>query len=365
MAACGGAPSSTASHSPTASPAQASAASPSSSAGSTGVATPLHCTKVVPSGDNLVIGTVVGDPTVVVRDIQDPANARSICTLDATALSPQFMSSQAMAYETADNQIIKVQFATVPPTIVAQYHSGTGSGQYAVSPNGQSITYLDGNAWHLTGPSGDKTLTTLPAVPARGVNPDEDDSYLSFSLDGNYIALVSTFHTGGTGETAPDQIRRANDGALVYSASGMTMGVWSSVPSALFFRDSNGVMKRWDPNGVSNMLTLRWIRPRSSPDGRWIAYTYRTSDGLGAVGFYSLQGNRVSNTTPPGRSGVVFLNNDLVWYLGEQACSTCLGGAPKATGVAYIYSIAGASEISSRLTTVLDVWPRSTPPGVG
>jgi hypothetical protein len=322
----------------------------------------VHCSVPVPAGDNLVIGTVVGDPTVVVRDIQDPANAHNLCTFDAAALAPQFVSAGSVAYETAGNQIIKADLASGATTVLASYGSGFGTGQYSISPDGRSVTYLDGNAWHLAGPSGNRVLTTLPAVPNRGTNPDEDDSMLSYSPDGQYIALFQTFHTGGSGETAADQVRRASDGSLAYSTSGMTMAVWASVPSRLFFRDSSGNVHRWDPStGLSSMTAMHWIRPRSSPDGRWIAYTFRDSSETGGIGFYSVQGNSVANTSPPGRSGAKFLSNDLVWYIGERACSTCFGGQPTPTGVAYIYDIAGTSEVSARLSAVQDNWPHYTP----
>ncbi|MGA8922791.1 MAG: hypothetical protein WB682_06570, partial [Candidatus Dormiibacterota bacterium] len=324
----------------------------------------VHCSAPVPAGDNLVIGSVAGDPTVVVRDIQDPANAKNVCSFDPTAQAPQFVSATTVAYETPDNQIVKADLATGATTVMATYSAGFGSGQYAISPDGSSVTYMDGNAWHLARPSGNRVLSTLPAVPGRGTNADEDDSFLSYSPDGQYIAFFQTFHAGGSGETAADQVRRAGDGTLAYSTSGMTMAVWASVPSRLFFRDASGNMHRWDPSsGLSSMMALHWIRPRSSPDGRWIAYTFRGTSGVGGVGFYSVQSNTVSNTSPPGRSGVRFLNNDLVWYIGERACSTCLGGAPTPTGVAYIYDIAGASEITARLAGLQDAWPHYTPPG--
>ena len=340
-------------------------ASPGSSP-APGPATLVHCSASVPAGDNLVIGTVAGDPTVVVRDIQDPANARSLCTFDSSVLSPLFVSASAVAYETADNQIIQAQFAGGPTTLLATYGAGViGSGQYAISPDGRSVTYLDGNTWRLAGPTGNKVLSTLPAVPGRGVNPDEDDSFLSFSPDGLYVALFQTFHVGGSGETAPDQVRRASDGTLAFSTSAMTMAVWASVPSRLFFRDGTGNLHRWDPStGRSSMTSLHWIRPRASPDGRWIAYTFRTASGTGTIGFYSVQANSVSNTSPAGRSGVRFLSNDLVWYKGERACSTCFGGQPAATGVTYIYSIAGASEITARLSDVNDAWPHTSAPAL-
>jgi hypothetical protein len=325
----------------------------------------VHCATTVPAGDNLVIGTVVGDPTVVVRDIQDPAHARNLCTIDGAASSPQFVSGTAVAYETSANEIVKADLVSGSATVLATYATGFDSGQYAFSPDGKLMTYLDTNAWHLVGPSGNRVLSTLPAAPGRGVNPTSDDSFLRFSPDGLYIAYFQTFHVGGTGETAPDQIRRASDGVLVYSTSGATMAVWASVPSRLFFRDAANSVKRWDASsGVSPMTTLAWIRPSASPDGRWIAYTFGATGGVDGVGFYSVQANGVSNTTPPGRSGVRFLSNDLVWYIGEKACTTCFGGQPAPTGVTYIYSISGSSEITSRLATVNDAWPRLTAPAL-
>ena len=368
LSACGGSPSA-AKRSPAVSGQVISTPSPSSSPTSTPSATQggtslVHCGSAVPAGDNLVIGAVSGDPTVVVRDIQDPANAKNVCSFDPAATSPQFVSATQVAYETASNELIKADLTTGATSLIATFGGGLGSGQYSVSPDGQSFTYLDGNAWHLVTTAGNKVLTTLPAAPGRGVNPDEDDLFLSYSPDGLYIALVQTFHTGGTGATAPDQVRKASDGSLVYSTSGMTMGVWASLPSRLFMRDAGGTVHRWDPTGLSTMLALPWIGPRSSPDGRWIAYTFRTSSGLGGIGFYSVQSNSVSNTTPPGRSGVSFLTNDLVWYIGERACSTCLGGQPTPTGVTYIYDIAGTSEVASRLSNVYDAWPHVTQPGL-
>ena len=374
VAACGSSSTPSGTHSsPSASAATASStATPSGTAspgpsGAPGPASLVHCATTVPAGDNLVIGTVVGDPTVVVRDIQDPANAKNLCTFDPNVISPEFVSASAVAYVTSESQIIEAPLAGGATTIRATFSGGPmNSGQYAISPDGRLMTYLDGNAWHLAGPSGNRVLTTLPAVPGRGINPDEDDSFLSFSPDGLYFALFQTFHIGGSGETAPDQIRRASDGSLVYSTSGMTMAVWASVPSRLFFRDTSGNVHRWDPStSLSSMTSLHWIRPRSSPDGRWIAYTFRTPSGLGGIGFYSVQANSVSNTTLPGRSGVKFLTNDLVWYAGEKACtSNCGPQTTIPTGVTYIYSIAGASEITSRLSSTYDAWPKVTAPAL-
>jgi len=351
----------------TASPSSAasSAPSPSASAAPAAGGSLVHCTAAVPPADNMLIATLTGSPTVVVRDIQDISHPRTLCTFDAAALNPRFVSGSQVAYVTTSGQITKADLAGGGTTVMATPGSAFGPGQFSVSPDGRSVTYLAG-AWHLVNPSGDHVLTTLPPVPGRGIDPNEDDTFLSFSPDGLYIALVQTFATGGTGATAPDQVRRASDGSLAFSTSGMTMGVWASVPSRLFFRDSSGSMQRWDPSsGVSTMLALHWIRPRSSPDGRWIAYTFRTgTSSIGGVGFYSVQGNSVANTSPPGRSTVRFLNNILVWYIGEAACDTCFGGLPAPTGATYIYDIGGAAETPSRITNLYDAWPHSTAPSL-
>jgi len=325
----------------------------------------VHCSSSVPAGDNLIIGTVTGDPTVVVRDIQDPAHARNLCRFDNTAFNPRFVSASSVAYVTAVGQIVEATLASGENKVVAVPGGGFGPGTYSISPDGRSATYLSGDGWHLANASGDHVLTTLPPAPGRGVDPNGDDQMLSFSPDGKYIALFQTIRTGGTGPTAPDQIRRASDGGLVYATTGMTMAVWASMPSRLFFRDATGSMQRWDATaGVTPMRTLRWIRPKASPDGRWIAYTITTSSGLGAVGLYGVQSNSVAHNSTAGRSGPAFLTNDLVWYIGEKACVTCFGGYPTPTGTTYIYDIAGTSEVVSRLTSVLDAWPHTTAPAL-
>src|SRR5207247_7551996 len=115
LAACGGSPAPSAHTTPSTSPTEgataAASTSPSAGATPTTMASAVHCAAAVPAGDNLVIGTVVGDPTVVVRDIQDPAHARTVCTFDTTALSPQFVSAATVAYETSANQIVKADLS--------------------------------------------------------------------------------------------------------------------------------------------------------------------------------------------------------------------------------------------------------------
>src|SRR5260370_9057242 len=123
--------------------------------------------------------------------------------------------------------------------------------------------------------------------------------------------------------------------------------------------------KGWGGGWGRGRWAMSWLkgsRGRSSPDGRWIACPFPTTSGGDGVGFYSVQANAQQNTTPPGRSGVVFLTNDLVWYSGEKPCSSCFGGLPTASGVTYIDTISAASEITSRLAGVNHPCPPVTAP---
>lgn len=323
----------------------------------------LTCASPLPSGDNLVIGSVSGDPTIVVRDIQDPANARNVCSFGPGALAPRFAGPGSVAYQTSDGEILRVTAGSPSSTVLATV-STPGSGQYAFSPDGAAMTYLDGPQWRIVDASGgNRLLATLPAASTRPTVADQDSVFIGFSPDGLYVALFQTFRVGGSGATAPDQVRLVRDGSLVYSTSGMTMATWASSPSRLYFRDSSGAMRRWDAStGVSPMLSLKWIGPQPSPDGRWIAYTLRGPTGLGEIGLYSVQANTAKSVSPPGRAGVHFISNDLVYYFGETLCAGCT--APASANIAYIYDIAGAQEVISRLASVDDSWPHTTPAGI-
>jgi hypothetical protein len=197
------------------------------------------------------------------------------------------------------------------------------------------------------------------------VSQQDDDFMLAFSPDGLYLALVQTFATGGSGDSAPVQVRRATDGALVYSATAGTMGVWASLPSRLFLRDRAGVLSRWDPgSGVSVMQgSLRWTRPHASPDGRWVAYTTFDAANHPHVALYSVQGNSLGPAPIGLRSGAQFLTNSLVWYQEEAACDCGLTQS-QLTGRTFIYDIAASGESLSRIGGLFDAWPRVTaPPG--
>jgi hypothetical protein len=337
------------------------------------------CTGAIDVTHNLVLGTLQGSTQIVLRDITNTAAAQTICNFTGQ-IGPRFATASIVGYTEgtesvgSPGDIKRLDLAAATASTVASWsNSGFGSGSFDWSPDGTKLTYIGtgspGPTWHLLAGGTDRVLTTLPPVPGRGTSPQSDDDFmLAFSPDGLYLALVQTFATDGSGETAPFQVRRVSDGALVYSAASGTMAVWASVPSRLFFRSASGVMSRWDPSGgVATMQgSLKWSRPHASPDGRWIAYTIYDSATQPHVGLYSVQGNSLGPQPAGLRSGALFLNNDLLWYQEEAVAECGLGGCSQLTGRTFIYDIAGGTEPTSRLSGVIDAWPRYTsPPSLG
>jgi hypothetical protein len=310
---------------------------------------------------------------VVLRDITDLASPRTICTF-AGPVSPRFATATVVGFAeggatpSSPGDIVRLDLASATQWTVASWPAGGGPGFFDWSPDGQSLTFIapagSGLAWHLLGADGsDRVLATLGTVPGRGVSQQDDDFMVAFSPDGLYLALVETF-TSGDGDTAPVQVRRVSDGGLLYAAASGTMGAWASAPSRLYFRSREGALSRWDPAaGVSQMLpSLRWARPRASPDGRWLAYTIYDSNGYPHVGLYGVQSNTYQQINGQLRSGAQFVNDKLVWYQGEGLC----GGGPcglrstQPTGATYLYDIAEATENVSRIKSLYDAWPRWT-----
>lgn len=371
-------PTSAATPTPTATPAPTAA--PTATPGGSASAGTAACTPPGDPSHNLVLGTLQGSSATVLRDITNTAAAVTLPCTFSGSFAPRFVTAGVLSWtEQGQNlgspgKIVRDDLsAGGTGTAVASWTAGGfGSGLFDWSPDGTKLTYIGasspGPTWHLLAGGTDRVLATLPPVPGRGVSPQNDDFTLAFSPDGLYLALETTFATGGSGETAPLQVRRVSDGTLVYSATSGTFAVWASVPSRLFYRDSTGGITRWDPSsGAAQMMpSLAWTRPHASPDGRWIAYTTYDSGSLPHVGLYSVQANSLGPQPAGLRSGALFLNNALLWYQEEASTGCGLGGCSTPTGNAFIYDIAGSTEAASRITSVYDVWPRVTaPPGLG
>jgi hypothetical protein len=215
--------------------------------------------------------------------------------------------------------------------------------------------------WHLVTTTGNRTLATLPPFGGRG-GSIQDDQYIGFSADGRYLAIETTIAVGGTGETAPLQVRKL-DGTLVYSRDHGSMAVWAG--NVLFFRDVSQFY-RWTPDGGLTQLTLSpagsfgdWFHPRLSPDGSRIAFYWLDSTWTAHVAVLDLARGVATAEGPPARWIPVFANQNNIWYMGETPCNYCLGPI-NSTGKTYLFDIAGQTEASSNITQLFDSWPRFT-----
>ncbi|HYS02030.1 MAG TPA: hypothetical protein VET82_06750, partial [Candidatus Eisenbacteria bacterium] len=244
-------------------------------------------------------------------------------------------------------------------------NGGFGAGTFAWSPDG-SLAYIRATAgtdafsgagsWelHIRQRGQDRVLTTLPGVPGRGVSADDDDTFLAFSADGQYIALETTF-------TGPSQVRAAADGSLVKALpQGITMAVWAG--TGLFYRDQGGVY-RWDPTGTTSLVLpgVKWIRPRASSDGKWIAYSVRDSTGLPHVNVFSVSAGTTFSISSGGRVDAVFLTPTILWDREERLCTAsdaCFMSPTLPTGMTFIYDLATRLESRSVIAAVGAVWPR-------
>ena len=145
----------------------------------------------------------------------------------------------------------------------------------AWSPHRDLLAYLtsdtNGGDLHLLSGGGDRVVASRGPVPGRGVNPSEDDSFLDFSPDGAYFALVQSWTASG----AHLQVRRATNGTLAYSQATGTMATWGSTGSKLYFRPPlANLVYAWDPTaGLTQPMPQRlaWPRPRPAAGGDHMA----------------------------------------------------------------------------------------------
>ena len=104
-------------------------------------------------------------------------------------------------------------------------------------------------------------------MPGRGVSQD-DDFAVAFSPDGLYLAMVQTFATGGTGDSAPVQVRRTSDGGLVWRFNTgaevqplQTYGTFGPILSLLqFVSKSPGdvTWESWEPSISGRRAVFRY-----------------------------------------------------------------------------------------------------------
>jgi hypothetical protein len=313
-----------------------------------------------------------GSTSPILADVTDAKNPRPICTLSGSSSAPQLVTQTAISWSATrgspgtpgDSLVAVLDLFTGTSTVVASWTGGGFmDGLNAWSPDRGFLAYVTSDATgvnlHLLSGGGDRVVSTMGPVPGRGVNPSEDDTYLGFSPDGAYFALVQTFTSSGDHL----QIRHTTDGSLAYSQASGTMATWGSTGSRLYFRAPLGTtVSLWDPSGGASQAfgqPLPWIRPRADAGDDNLAFTVRDAPGTPRAWVYG-HGGRSGGQLANIRSSPAWLNTVAVFYIEEAPCgSTCgPGPATQPDGKTFTYDVSVQAETPSRIKDVLGAWPR-------
>ncbi|HEY3085490.1 MAG TPA: hypothetical protein VGK28_08525, partial [Candidatus Dormibacteraeota bacterium] len=312
-----------------------------------------------------------GATTPVLADVSSANSPRTLCGISGGAFQPQLVTQRMISwYATQGNPtnsgtsvIAVLDLFSGISTVAATWSGGSFmDGLHAWSPDRGFLAYIasdaNGVTLHLLSGGGDRVVATLGPVPGRGPDPNQDDSYLAFSPDGAYLALVQTFTTSGD----QLQVRRTIDGSLAFSLSKGTMATWGSTGSKLYYRMPNASsVQVWDSTrGVSQAISqVAWIRPRSDAGDDNIAFTVRDSAGTPHVWVYGHAGSS-GGQLPNVRSSPVWVNTTAFFYVEEAVCSTNCGIGPawQPNGKTFIFDIAQQTETASKISQVYSAWPR-------
>ena len=312
-----------------------------------------------------------GAASPVLADVTDAKNPRPICSFSGPA-TPQLVTQTMVSWSasqgapgTPGNSLIAaLDLFTGTSTVVATWTGGGFmDGLHAWSPDRGFLAYITSDAGgvnlHLLSGGGDRVVSTLGAVPGRGVNPSEDDIYLGFSSDAAYFAFVQTFTS--TGDHL--QIRKTTDGSSVYSQAAGTMATWGTTGARLYFRKPlDTLISLWDSSGGASQAfgqRVAWIRPRADAADDNLAFTGRDSTGTPHVWVYG-HGGRSGGQLPNIRSSPMWLNAVATFYVEEASCGANCGPGPatQPDGKTFTYDVVKQVEDASRISQVLGAWPR-------
>jgi Tol biopolymer transport system component len=307
----------------------------------------------------------------VLADVSNANSPRTICGISGGSFQPQLVTQRMISWyatqgspNTPGTSVIAVLDLFSGVSAVAATWSGGSfmDGLHAWSPDRGFLAYVasdtNGVALHLLSGGGDRVVATMGPVPGRGPDPNQDDTYLAFSPDGAYFALVQTFTSSGD----QLQVRRTLDGSLAFSLSKGTMATWGSAGSKLYYRMPNSsAVQVWDSvKGVSQAISnVAWIRPRADAGDDNIVFTVRDSAGTPHVWLYG-HGGRSGGQLPNVRSSPIWLTTTEFFYVEEAVCSTNCGIGPawQPNGKTFTVDLAQQAETASKISQVYSAWPR-------
>jgi hypothetical protein len=313
-----------------------------------------------------------GSTTKILADVTDPLHPKAICTLNG-GWSPLLVTESEISWSasqhrpgTAGTSVIATLDVFSGTSAVVAIWQGGGylDGLHAWSPHRDLLAYLVSDTTsvnlHLLSGGGDRVITTLGAVPARGFNQSEDDAFLQFSPNGAYFALEQTFTINGSHL----QVRKAPTGDLAYSQASATMASWGSIGNKLYFRHLQAAtIYAWDPvAGLSQPIIgqpLAWIKPRADAGDDYLAFAVRDATGIPHVWLYG-HGAKVASQLPNVRSSPEFLTASLIFYMEETPCGVSCGPGPatQPDGKTFIYDLSLKVETASTILAVYATWPR-------
>jgi hypothetical protein len=312
-----------------------------------------------------------GSTTKIIADVTDPLHPKTICKLSG-GWSPVLVTQSEISWSASQHRpgsagtslIATLDVFSGTASVVATWQGGGYlDGLHAWSPHRDLLAYLVSDLsivnLHLLSGGGDRVVATLGAVPARGVNPSEDDSFLQFSPDGAYFALEQTFTLTG----AHLQVRKATTGGVVFSQAAATMASWGSAGSKLYFRHPQaGTIYAWDPAGkVTQPISqqLAWIKPRADAGDDYMAFTARDAVGMPHVWLFG-HGARIATQLPSVRSSPEFLTASQIFYIEEAPCGANCGPGPATLpdGKTFVYDVASKVETASTIASIFATWPR-------
>jgi hypothetical protein len=316
--------------------------------------------------------TIQGSSQLVLADVSDATHPRTICNISGP-WNPQLVTQGMVSWSASQGNptssgatvIATLDVFTGTSAVVASWTGGgLMDGLHAWSPDHFTVVYVTSDPTavnvHLLSGGGDRVLATYGAVPGRGINPNEDDSFIGFSPDGAYFAFEQTFSSSG------NHLDVWSRSGLVFSQTNATMATWGSTASKLYFRQPNAsIVYVWDSTGTPGNRSqafgqqLAWIKPRTDAGDDYLGFTVRDSTGIPQVWLYG-HGGRAGGQLPNERSTPWFLNSSTLFMVEESACgSNCgIGPSTQPDGRFFTYSIASQSETPSSITSVLGAWPR-------
>ena len=313
-----------------------------------------------------------GVATPDLADVSDAKNPKALCSLSNNLFQLQLVTQTMISWSatqgtpaTPGTSVIAVlDMFSGTSTVAASWSGGAFmDGLHAWSPDRGFLVYVTSDAssvnLHLLSGGGDRVVATLGPVPLRGPDPNQDDTYLAFSPDGAYFALVQTF--AGSGDEL--QVRRTIDGSLAFSLSKGTMATWGSIGSRLYYRmPSSTAIQVWDSvAGVSQAIgqPLAWIRPRADAGDDNIAFTVRDPSGSPHV-WLDVHSGRSGGMLPNARSSPAWLNTTAFFYIEEAACSANCGIGPlwRGDGKTFTVDLGTQTETASKIAAVYGAWPR-------